>query len=357
METSMGSLREKLLQQIRETGPMALSEYMESCLLDPEYGYYCGTCPVGEKGSFITAPEISQMFGELIGICIGQAWMQQGRLEKFTLAELGPGRGTLMRDLLRATGKIPGFNGSACIHLVERGPHLRRQQARALHCHDPTWCSDPEELPGMPLFLVANEFFDALPIRQFTRGRNSWTETLVDSDDGRLVFGASVPVEHEALAAREADVLPSEVVELRIEASRIVGFLSRIIRRFGGTAVFVDYGEFDLKGDTFQAVRNHAHADPLSNPGQADLSSHVDFGAIASAAEGVDVSPLVTQREFLGRLGIELRARRLARAAGTDQLKDHIAAYHRLTSPEEMGTLFKVMALYPQGAPPPPGFD
>ena len=353
----MGSLRDKLLRQIRETGPMTLSEYMESCLLDPEYGYYCGTSPVGAKGSFTTAPEISQMFGELIGICIGQAWMQQGRPEKFTLAELGPGRGTLMRDLLRATRKIPGFNGGACIHLVERGPHLRRQQARALHRHDPAWCRDPDELPQMPLFLVANEFFDALPIRQFTRGRNSWTETLVDYDDDGLIFGASGPVELAELAAREADVFPSETVELRNEAARITGILSRIIRRFGGTAVAIDYGEFHLKGDTFQAVRDHVHADPLANPGQADLTSHVDFGAIAAAAEGVDVSPLVTQREFLGRLGIEVRARRLARAAGTDQLKDHIAAYNRLTSPEEMGTLFKVMALYPQGAPMPPGFD
>ena len=336
---------------------MRLSEFMEACLFDPEHGYYCGPNPIGAGGAFTTAPEMTQMFGELIGVCIGQAWVDQGQPENFTLAELGPGRGTLMADLLRATRRIPGFNRSANVHLVERGTHLRRMQSEILRDHSPSWCSSAEELPDMPLFLVANEFFDALPIRQFGFKRNAWFERLVAADRDSLVFRWSDRIQCNPLVDRNADAVPSEIVELRPLADRIVGEVSRRIRDFGGLALVVDYGDLSLSGSTLQAVRDHRFADPLDEPGTADLTSHVDFGAIIRSAWGVAATPLLTQGEFLGRMGIAQRAQALAASASSEQLHTHAAAYRRLTDPDEMGTLFKALALHPLDSPTPPGFS
>ena len=353
----MGELKSLLLKKIRNSGPLRISEFMEACLFDPEHGYYCGPSPVGAEGAFTTAPEMTQMFGELIGICIGQAWIDQGRPDSFALAELGPGRGTLMADLLRATRGIPGFNRGSHVHLVERGPHLRRMQSERLGEHDPLWCHSAEELPELPLFLVANEFFDALPIRQFGFRRDAWVERLVGADGNRLVFRWSEPIRNHPLAGRGTDPAASEVVELRPQADRIVCEISRRIRDFGGLALIVDYGDLNLSGNTLQAVRHHRFANPLDEPGNADLTSHVDFGAIIRSAEGVAATPLLTQGEFLGRMGIAQRAQALAASASPEQLHSHAAAYRRLTDPGEMGTLFKAMALHPIDSPTPPGFS
>ena len=353
----MGELKALLLAKIRETGPMRLSEFMEACLFDPDHGYYCGPSPIGAEGAFTTAPEMTQMFGELIGVCLGQAWTDQGRPDSFTLAELGPGRGTLMADLLRATRGIPGFNRSANVHLVERGPHLRRMQSEILRDYSPSWCRSTEDLPEMPLFLVANEFFDALPIRQFGFKRSEWFERLVGADGDSLVFRWSDRVQCDPLMDRNMDPAVSEIVELRPLADRIICEVSRRIRDFGGLALIVDYGELNLSGDTLQAVRDHRFADPLDKPGTADLTSHVDFGAIIRSAKGVAVTPLLTQGEFLGRMGIAQRAQALAASASSEQFRTHAAAYRRLTDRNEMGTLFKALALHPLNSPTPPGFS
>ena len=352
----MDTLKKTLLRQIRSCGPISLSDYMGACLLDPDHGYYCRPNPIGAEGSFTTAPEISQMFGELIGICIGQAWMDQGRPDRFTLAELGPGRGTLMADLLRATARIPGFNRCAHLHLVERSQRLQGIQAERLRDHDPIWCQHADDLPKQPLFLVANEFFDALPIRQFKRMQESWIETLIGSNGNRLVYRDSGPIRCNALMAKEADTEPSDIVELRPLADRIICSLSQTIREFGGIALITDYGDLHLKGNTFQAVRDHRTANPLDDPGLADLTSHVDFSAIIRSAEGVAATPLITQGEFLGRMGIAQRANMLAASANAEQLHDHMAAYRRLTGSDQMGTLFKFVAFHPLGSTTPPGF-
>ncbi len=353
----MNNLQQKLLARIAEKGPIPLSDYMEACLLDPEFGYYSGPQPIGAHGAFTTAPEISQMFGELLGICLAKSWIDQGMPGQFVLAELGPGRGTLMVDLLRATAQIDGFNSSARLHLVERGPQLRGQQELLLQAYDPFMCSDASELPDLPLFLVANEFFDALPVRQFRKSKEGWTEVLVGSRSGQLIFCESSPVACASIDLPERDVPPGEIIELRPEADRIIRVISRLIGSNGGAAIIVDYGDWNLRGSTLQALRNHRKSTPLSNPGVADLTTHVDFGALARAAKGVSVSPMITQGEFLGRLGIAERAAALAAKASRAQSLDLDLAVRRLTSPNEMGTLFKVLALYPGNAPAPPGFS
>ena len=352
----MGALKELLVRRIRESGPMPLDEYMEACLLHPQHGYYCGPSPIGAHGSFTTAPEISQMFGELIGACLAQSWIDQGRPEKFTLAELGPGRGTLMSDLLRATRTVPGFNDCMHLHLVELSHSLRKAQEETLGDYSPVWCTHPRGLPDMPLYLIANEFFDSLPIRQFRRGLRDWREVLVGQESGDLKYVESEPVNCRFLASREVDVPPTGVVELRSGADQAVGAIADALRNRGGAAVIIDYGEQALHGDTFQAVRNHRPADPLQYPGTADLTAHVDFTALVRAAQGVSTTPVVTQREFLGRLGIVQRANSLARSASADQQRDLETSIRRLTGPTEMGSMFKVMALHPLNTQPPPGF-
>ncbi len=351
------SLKAQLIRQIEVDGPMSLADYMQACLLHPEFGYYATRDPFGQSGDFITAPEISQMFGELLGLCLAQAWMDQGG-GACALVELGPGRGTLMADMLRATKAVPGFAPE--IHLVEASPALRDIQRATLKGVDVIWHDSVAELPETPLFLVANEFFDALPIRQFLRQGRGWAERRVGRDGDALTFGLSEPVPMEALAHRLQDTGDGDVVELCPAAPQIVAEVSDRIQRHGGAGIIVDYGDWASKGDTFQAVKDHAPCDPLDSPGQADLTAHVDFKAICDAS-GCATSKMTTQAALLYALGIGPRAQALAEklddAGDQSALDQHLAAYRRLTEPSEMGSLFKAIALYPKGATPPPGFD
>lgn len=353
------SLRDELIARIRAGGPVSLADYMAECLLHPVHGYYVTRDPLGAAGDFTTSPEISQMFGELIGLALAQCWLDQGRPSPFTLAELGPGRGTLMADLLRAARAVPGFLDAARVALVEVSPALRAEQARRLGSHDPQWFDDASRLPEGPLFLVANEFFDALPIRQFVRSGTGWSERLVGLSGDALGFGLAPPAAVPALAHRLADTREGDVVEIRPGAGPIMAQLAMRISRHGGAALIVDYGGWRSLGDTFQALKGHRFADPLEEPGRADLTAHVDFEALARAAAeaGSAHGRLTPQGVFLERLGIAARAQALARALDGDRLEAHLAAYRRLTHPDEMGNLFKVLGLHPPGATPPPGLD
>lgn len=343
----MTPLARIIAQRIQATGPITLADYMELCLLHPRHGYYATRDPFGVRGDFTTAPEIHQMFGELCGLALAQAWMDQGSPAPFTLAEIGPGRGTLMADMLRAIRKVPGMAGAAEVALVEASPHLRQVQRDRL---GPVAHLDSVgQLPHRPLFLMANEFFDALPIRQYQRSAEGWRERLVGlSDDGlRLGLGPVVPLPR---AGR-----PGDVVEECPAAPAIVEAIAHRIAAHGGAAVIVDYGGWNGYGDTFQALRGHAPEDPLAHPGEADLTAHVDFAPLAAAAirGGAVASRPVRQGDWLGSLGAGQRADRLA-AAGD---KGAMAALRRLTHPDEMGHLFKAMAIWPKRAPPVPGFD
>lgn len=339
-----------LARQIAATGPMSLAEYMAACLGHPEHGYYTTRDPLGTRGDFTTAPEISQLFGEMLGLALAQAWIDQGRPAPFTLAELGPGRGTLMADALRVTRDVPGFAQAARVHLVETSAALRAVQAATL-ATTPTWHDSVETLPDAPLFLVANEFFDALPIRQFQRVGDGWAERMVGLDGDRLALGQSTPAPLAALEHRLADTPEGGIVETRAPAEAIAAEVGARIASRGGAALIGDYGDWRSRGDTLQAVAGHAPADPFAAPGQADLTAHVDFEALALAAAPARCTPLVPQGVFLERLGITERARSLAKGRNAEEVDAIAAAHRRLTHPDEMGSLFRIMALVPTDAP------
>ncbi|MEY8827018.1 class I SAM-dependent methyltransferase [Sedimentitalea sp. XS_ASV28] len=353
------SLEAQILSRIRADGPISLASYMSECLLHPTLGYYATRDPFGQAGDFTTAPEISQIFGELIGLSLAQAWLDQGCPAPFTLAELGPGRGTLMADLMRATRAVPGFHAAARIALIEQSPVLRKVQAETLRPHEPTWHDSVQSLPNRPLFAVANEFFDALPIRQFVRSGPHWRERRVGAQENRLVLGLTDPAPVPALEHRLADTSDGDIVEYCPAIPTLVGTLSQRIAGQGGAALIVDYGDWRSLGDTLQALRAHRSTDILGTPGDADLSAHVDFEAIATVAReaGCAHSRLSTQGVFLERLGITARAQRLASAATGKARETIIAAHRRLTHPAEMGNLFKTLGLYPETAAPPPGLE
>lgn len=334
--------------RIAATGPISLAEYMETCLLHPQHGYYATRDPFGRGGDFTTAPEISQVFGELCGLALAQAWLDQGRPAPVTLAEPGPGRGTLMADMRRAMRAVPGLSESAEVALIEASPHLRDVQRRTLGA-EIRHLDTLDALPEGPLLLVANEFFDALPIRQFQRVEEGWAERVVGLGPDGLRLGLAPPVD----LPREG--LIGDVIEDRPAAGAIAASIAGRIARHGGAAIFIDYGNWNGFGDTFQAVAAHAPVDPLAAPGEADLTAHVDFAPLAAAAiaAGAEVSRPIHQGQWLLSLGAEARARRLAEAgdAGAPE------AVRRLTHASEMGHLFKAMAIWPKGAPAVPGFD
>ncbi len=353
----MTPLARLLVRRILEAGPISVADYMAECLLHPEHGYYRMRNPFGVAGDFTTAPEISQMYGEIIGLALALAWIDQGQPSPFVLAELGPGRGTCMVDILRAARGVPGFLNAAQVHLIEASAALRDRQRRKLKSERITWLTTVSDLPDEPLFLLASEFFDALPIRQFVRAENGWKERLVGLDDGDLAFGLGEPRPVKELEQRSVDARLGELVELRPAASAVIGAVASRLVRFGGAALVIDYGDWRSSGDTLQAVKDHRFVDPLAEPGFADLTAHVDFEALAHAAVGTIPSSLNLQGVFLERLGITTRANRLARSLGGSKLDEHIAAHRRLTHPQEMGSLFKVLGFTPKGMSQLPGLE
>ncbi|MEL7165855.1 MAG: SAM-dependent methyltransferase [Pseudomonadota bacterium] len=349
------SLKDLLVRRIAMDGPISVADYMAEALLHPAYGYYTTQEAIGARGDFVTAPEISQMFGELIGLALAQSWLDQGAPVPFVLAELGPGRGTLMADILRAASQVPRFDAAVTVALVEASPRLRDAQRETLAGYEVTWSDSVEDLPSGPLWLVANEFFDALPVRQFVRDGHAWRERSVGLTDGALSFGLAPAGPQPALDHRTDDTNDGDLVELCPAAAPILSWIGRRIERRGGAALIIDYGDWRSLGDTLQAVESHERSDPLAAPGRADLTAHVDFEALARAASPARYARLAPQGVFLERLGITARAQALAQRLSGDALESHIAAHRRLTHPNEMGNLFKVLGIYPSAAAPPPG--
>ncbi|MFT5489255.1 MAG: NADH dehydrogenase [ubiquinone] 1 alpha subcomplex assembly factor 7 [Alphaproteobacteria bacterium] len=347
----------RLTGLISERGPISVAAFMEIALGDPDGGYYATRDPFGVDGDFTTAPEISQMFGELIGLWCVDTWQRIGAPEAFALIELGPGRGTLMADALRALSGLPACRAAARIHLVENSPTLRDAQQKTLRDHDVTW-HDGVPAPGdtgwggLPAIFLANEFLDALPVRQFVKTADAWHERLVDHEPAADVFaftpsGTSTPDGPNALRLL-ADASEGDVLEESPAVVSVVGDIAAHIAAHGGAALFIDYGHRRTAvGETLQAVRQHRPIDPLEAPGTCDLTAHVDFQRVAetAAVAGVrSVGPL-DQGVFLQRLGIRERADVLRQKADDRQTRDLNAALTRLIGPAEMGTLFKVMAL------------
>ncbi|AEI94666.1 class I SAM-dependent methyltransferase [Roseobacter litoralis] len=350
------TLKDQLIARITAHGPMSVAEYMGECLLHPTLGYYTTQMPFGSAGDFTTAPEISQMFGELIGLCLVQTWIDQGQPTPFSLVELGPGRGTLMADVLRATSQVPAFLHAAEIILVEASPRLQSIQRDTLKDHDIAFVTEVSTLPQQPLFVIANEFFDALPVRQFVRSGAHWRERQIGSDGDELIFGLGAETPQPALNDRLSDTKDNDVVEYTPAAAPILSQLGGRIEAHGGVGLIIDYGDWHSLGDTLQAVRRHQFTGILDHPGESDLTAHVDFEALAQAARCA-YSRLTPQGVFLERLGIAQRAQHLAQNLSKEQLEIHIQAHRRLTHPAEMGNLFKVLGLFPHGKAPPAGLE
>jgi SAM-dependent MidA family methyltransferase len=346
-----GRAAERLARLIEGQGPIPVADYMALA----NAHYYATRDPLGAAGDFVTAPEISQMFGELAGLCLADAWDRAGRPEGACYVELGPGRGTLAADALRAM-RAAGLAPS--VHFVETSPMLRVAQAERVPAA--AWHDDVAALPeGGPLLVIANEFFDALPARQLVRSGIGWHERVVDVEDGRFVPKAGLPVPGSALPAHVREAPEGSILEVSPAADGVARALAQRLVAQGGVALIVDYGHaLTAAGESLQAVRAHRYADPWTEPGESDLTVHVDFEALAAAAreEGARVLGPVPQGEWLRALGIEARTEALAvRAPGRrDELE---RGRDRLVRAEEMGSLFKVMALADPGWPDPAGFS
>ncbi len=364
--TDIPPLEAEIRRRIAVAGPLPVNEYMTLCLTDSEHGYYTTRDPFGTRGDFITAPEVSQMFGEMIGLWMAAVWKQMGAPENIRIVELGPGRGTMMNDALRAAKVVPGLREAAVIYLVEISPALEAQQQRTLEgVPMPVyWHRTLADVPAGPAIVLANEFFDALPIHQAVKIEQGWHERRIDVDTaGRFVFTvAPDPLPHfqSLLPAPLRSAPDGSIFEWRTDT---VGLeLGKRLMRDGGAALAIDYGHAESAiGDTLQAVGRHAYADPLGAAGSVDLTAHVDFQALASAVEamGVDGFGPITQSKFLRRLGIVTRAASLKTKAAEAAAADIDVALRRLVSEGEagMGTLFKAAAFAHPSLGVPPGFE
>jgi NADH dehydrogenase [ubiquinone] 1 alpha subcomplex assembly factor 7 len=347
----MTALATILQELIATEGPMPLERYMGLCLAHPQFGYYMTRDPFGPEGDFITAPEVSQVFGELIGVWLAGAWEALGRPTPFSLIEMGPGRGTLMADVLKAARVSPGLEAALRVHLVEISPALRAAQ-RARLGSMVSWHDTLASVPDGPLVLLANELFDAIPIQQFERRDGRWCERCVGPEGLGLV--------PSAVAA--APAAEGTIIELAPQRQALARAIGQRLARSRGAALIIDYGHLTrAPGDTLQALRAHRPVPITDRPGESDITSHVDFAALgqALAEGGAQVPAALTQRDFLLAMGAVQRFARLAERAdqATQALLQRQA--DRLLGEEEMGRLFKVMAAvspglavpYPFGAP------
>lgn len=359
------SLKTVLTSLIQSEGPLSVARYMEEALSHPTYGYYKRKDPFGIAGDFITAPEISQIFGELLGIWCAVVWQSMGSPSPFMLVEIGPGRGTLMRDMLRGTRHVTGFHQAMEVHLIETSPHLVGLQQRMLK-DEPIrcfWHTDITYLPEKPLVLVANELFDALPVYQYVKTEQGWREKRVGLDAaGELVFALSpmpTPMA-ERLNKEHGHVPEGSVFELCPAGINLMRDIALRVKEQRGAALIVDYG-YDCYGykNTLQALKKHQYHPVLETPGEADVTAHVDFLSLIDAADccEVDVYGAIPQSTLLSRLGIELRAKALLDRADANQQQEIVSSVKRLMAPEEMGILFKAIAVVAPGMSAPPAFE
>ena len=353
-------LAEALRARIGRDGPIAVEEYMRLAVAR----YYAGADPLGARGDFITAPEISQVFGELIGLWCAATWQEIGAPDPVALVELGPGRGTLMADALRAAATVPAFRRAIRVHLVETSPALRERQRIALAGLDAAWHETLSSVPQGRFLLVANEFFDALPVRQLVRVGTAWRERKVGIDraDGSLRFvvedGGTDATPEIPPALRGAP--DGSILERSPDATALATEIGGRIAAQDGAALIVDYGHGrTAPGETLQAMRRHRRHDVLAEPGEADLTAHVDFAALADSAgrSGARVWGPISQGAFLTRLGIEARAARLIAAAKPDQAFLIRSGCRRLIDPAEMGSLFQVISMTRPDRSAPAGFE
>lgn len=355
----MTPLSSILAEKIKADGPMPLHDFMREALFHPEYGYYVAHAPFGAQGDFITAPEISQMFGELIGLWAVDCWAKLGAPSSINLIELGPGNGTLLQDALRSAQLAPDYMQALHIHMVEASDQLQSVQQEKLKNYKVSWHkSFPENLQD-PCLIIGNEFLDALPIRQFIHAVPVLERHVALGEEGFCYQDLPASRPEISDPSSFGSLEEGSIYEICPDALDIIQNIAQVLSDNSGAALFLDYGtQSGEAGDSFQAIRSHRFSNPLENPGHADLTAHVDFKRLAQIAKqaGCVVLPIESQGRFLERLGIEARVLQLSKNA-TDTQKEQIAnAHRRLVSSEEMGTLFKAMSFYSGMMAPPAGF-
>lgn len=363
-------LETRLKSLVRDVGPMSVAEYMAYCLLDPVDGFYPTRDPLGTEGDFITAPEISQMFGEVLGLFVLQSWIDMGRPSEVNLIELGPGRGVMMADMLRAASLDKDFQRAVTVTLVEASAALEAVQGQSLATAGVPvqWAKTLDAAQSGPSIVIGNEFLDCLPIRQFVQrdsfaGLNGWHERLIGlNEDDQLRFETGVePASDTAksfIPSAQEDAKLNDLIEACPSVHQIIDTLKTRFSNHAGRALFIDYGPESTEfGDTLQALKRHEKIGVFDAPGDSDLTARVDFQTVIEVARkrGLSTSGPVTQRELLSKLGLEMRAVTLARAK--PDAKPVIARQlHRLTDRSEMGELFKAVCLQSEGLPTPLGF-
>ncbi len=356
-EIKMTPLKQHLIKLIKLHGPIPISSYMTEALTNPKHGYYVTQNPFGVKGDFITAPDVSQMFGELIGLWFADVWLKMNKPQKIFLLELGPGNGSLMKDFMRVLKVLPEFVEAIEIHFVEASPQLieiQKDKFKNFPCkkywHE-TVKSALNATVGAPTYIIANEFFDALPIRQFQKGILGWHERMVgvdkENEDLKTML-APFAVAEVTLPEGLRDAELHSVIEVSPMAEYLMVEICNHIKTNQGAALIIDYGYTKHRtGETLQGVEDHKYANIYQNPGQADLSAHVNFCKLCEIIEKIDLKPLgpIFQGKFLEYMGIEERVKSLTKSATPEQASDLLKSLSRLVAPDEMGTLFKVIAM------------
>ena len=357
-------LLEIIKDTIRQNGPMDIGTYMELCLGHPEHGYYMTRDPFGKDGDFTTAPEVSQLFGEMVGAWLADLWIKMDSPHEVLLVECGPGRGTLMADIMRATKSVPGFHEAVKIYLMEMSPVLRGIQSQKLAIYDPHWIDDLSQLPATsPVFLVGNEFLDALPVHQLVKTKDVWVERGVSLSPTETLCPVDIKAAPMLIEGVPRTILASGeegVFETSRVLNQFVKSVDILLKKQRGAALFVDYGHgHSAMGETLQCVKAHEFAGLFDTPGLCDITAHVDFENIANIAlrDGITVHGPVTQGAFLKALGIEARAERLWAVANEAQKESISTGLNRLIDTKQMGTLFKVLALCHDPLIRPEGFD
>ena len=346
----MTRLGDRIAALVAQTGPIGITDYMALCLFDPEHGYYTTREPFGSGGDFTTAPEVSQMFGELVAVWVYMAWQGAGSPAEICVAELGPGRGTLMKDMVRTLAQFDrSFVDATRFALVEASPRLVEVQRKTLAPAPGRfeWHERPNQLPDLPTLFVGNEIFDAIPTRQYVKQGGRWLERCVGIDETgglRFVLGAGA-ADAALLPPGTERALDGTVAELAPAREAFMQTLADHIARFGGAALFFDYGHIEPGlGDTLQAVRHHAPDGVLDHPGEADLTSHVDFHRLGAIAKRCGLAiQMATQRDFLLAMGLSERVEALSEGKSEDERAKLAGEAERLAGPAAMGELFKVL--------------
>ncbi len=349
----MPSLKEEVIKYIDASGPISVSKFMEFALSHPVYGYYQKKDPFGKEGDFVTAPEISQMFGEMLGVWCVSVWLQMNSPQQINIIEIGPGRGTLMHDLLRSTAHVPGFSKALSVIMIETSPILTKMQTNKLKDSHPniSWQTKFDDIPTSPSIIIANELFDALPIDQFVKKDGKWCERKITHKNNELVV-----ILEKSDFKFASEYQEGTIKEISHSSFSLINKIANQIRFYNGAALIIDYGyEEPAYGDTLQAVRNHKYQEVLANIGDSDITSHVNFTALKHSVMGVNISGPIGQGSFLNNLGINLRAQ-ILKQKNPEQIKEVDLALARLTTKDQMGELFRCLCLSNTSLPKPVGF-